>query len=169
MMKSAHAALALTTFALAACAAPEGDPPSLGPRVIESVIDRPVRAIAPVAVASDAALAARIAELVSEAERGESAFRDELASARRTVSRAAGSAPESESWIEAQMAVSALDRTRTPTASALGALDGILSDQTLTGEPAETTRLLAARERVAALYARQAESFDALLNGLRPR
>lgn len=168
-MKAGHAALALTTFALAACAAPEGDPPSLGPRAIESVMEQPVRGIAPVAVASDAALAARIAQLVSDAERGESAFRDEFASAQRAVSRAASSAPESESWIVAQLAISALDRTRTPTASALGELDSILSEQTLTGEPAETSRLLAARERVAGLYAGQATSFDALLNGLRPR
>ena len=60
---------------------------------------------------------------------------------------------ESEAWIEAQLAVSALDSQRSETVRALGGLDSILARQTLAGEPAETERLLAAREQVAALYA----------------
>ncbi len=160
-------AILLLPCALAACGVPEGETPSLAARPIEGIADAPMRAIAAVPSASDAALASRISDLVSRAEQGQSAFAIALPRTRSAVS-AAGSA-ESESWIDAQTALSALDSARSPTTSALGELDAILADQALFGEPAETDRLLDARMRVTALDAEQAEHYEALLSALRSR
>lgn len=151
------------------CIGVEADPPSLGPRDIEGVLDEPAYAIAPVPSAEDPALAARIAEFVRDAERGEDAFDAMLPAVRRTVAAAAAAPAESEAWIVAQLELSALGATRSPTTTALGALDEIYARQTLDGRPAETDALLAARERVAALYESQAERYDALDARLRSR
>ena len=152
---------------LAACAGPEGESPSLAPRPIEGIIDAPIRGIAPVASAQDSALARQIAELVTQAEAGNQAFTAQYPDAVSAVDQAAGSALESEAWIEAQLAVSALDSLRSETVRALGGLDSILAQQTLAGEPAETERLLAAREQVAALYEDQNRRYDAINSRLR--
>ena len=146
----------------AGCIAAEADPPSLGPRAIEGVLDEPARAIAPVASADDPALAARIGELVAEAEAGDARFAEQLPAAEQAVSRAAGSVAESEAWIVAQVELSALEGARSPTTTALGALDEIFARQAIDGAPAETEALSTARERVAALYEGQAERFSAL-------
>lgn len=159
--------LPLAILLLAACAGPEGEAPSLAPRPIEGILDEPVRAIAPIPSASDAALAAEIDALVREAESGDRAFAEAYPAAQAAVAAAAGSGLESEAWIEAQLAVSALGSTRTGTTRALGSLDAILAEQATTGEPAETERLLAARERVAGLYEGQVGRYEALNGQLR--
>jgi hypothetical protein len=163
----AHFALPALALTFTACAGPEGEPPSLGPRPIEGILDAPVYAIAPVPSASDPALASRIAEIVGQAEQGEHAFQEAYPAAENAVAAASGAALESEAWVEAHLAVSALDSARGPTTTALGELDGILADQAATGEPAETERLLAARERVAALHASQNSRHQALNGRLR--
>ena len=152
-----------------ACGAPDAEPPSLAPRPVEGVLDRPVQALAPVPSAEDPALAARIAELVEQAEAGNRAFAGQLPATRSAVAAAEGSAPESEAWIVAQVALSALDGERSPTTTALGALDQILAEQALSGEPAEIDALTPARERVAALFASQTQVFDALAARLSSR
>ncbi len=160
-------AIVLLPCALAACGIPEGEAPSLAARPIEAIADAPMRAIAPVPAASDGALASRISDLVSRAEQGQSAFAATLPRTRSAVSAAGGAG--SESWIEAQTALSALDSARSPTTSALGELDAIFAGQAVAGEPAETDRLLDARMRVTALDAEQAEQYQALLSALRSR
>lgn len=150
-----------------ACAGPQPNPPSLAPRAIEGVLERPVQVTAPVASADDAALAARIAGLVDEAVEGERAFSEALPEARQAIAAAEGDAAQSEDWIVAQVALSALDGYRAPTTRALGELDAILAEQTLAGEPAETEVLIAARDRVASLYASQVEAYEALAGRLR--
>jgi hypothetical protein len=154
---------------LVACAGPEGDAPSLTPRPIEGILDEPVRAIAPVQSTSDTALATEIAALVEQAEAGHSAFTARYPAAQGTVQNAAGSAVESEAWIEAQLAVSALDSARSETVRTLGSLDAILAGQALAGAPSETEKLLDARERVASLYGEQNALYDALNATLRTR
>lgn len=159
----------LALLLAAGCSMPEADPPSLGPRAIEGVLDEPAYAIAPVASADDPALAARIAELVAEAEAGDARFAELLPPTERIVSRAAGSPAESEAWIVAQVELSALDGARSPTTTALGALDEIFARQAIDGAPAEAQRLAAARARVAALYEAQARRVSALQAMLRSR
>jgi hypothetical protein len=162
-------ALIACLFTLASCAGPEGEPPSLGPRPIEGILDAPVYAIAPVPSASDPALATRIDGLVAQAEEGEQAFLAAYPAAQSAVAAASNAAVESEAWIEANLAVSALGSARSPTTTALGELDGILAGQAASGEPAETARLAAARDRVAALHTSQSARYDALNGRLRTR
>lgn len=157
-----RASLILFPFLLIACAGPEGQAPSLSPRPIEGVLDEPVHAIAPVQSTQNPALAAEIDTLLSQAEAGQSAFAASYPAARQAVSAAAGSAAESESWIIAQISISALDSARSATVQALGSLDGILAEQAVAGAPSETERLQAARERVSALYAAQNAQYDPL-------
>lgn len=154
--------LPLLALLAASCAGPEGDTPSLASRPIEGILDEPVRAIAPIESADDPALASQIDTLVQAAIAGDTNFDTALPSARNAVSAALGSARESERWIAAQLAVSALDAARSETVRALTALDSIMADQTVNGRPAESDRLFAARERVAGLYAEQATAFDEL-------
>ena len=164
-----RAAICAMPLLLLACAGPEGEPPSLGTRPIEGVLDEPTRAIAPVPSATNAALAAEIERLVNQARAGDSDFDAAYPSARQAVDMAAGRPAESEAWIEAQLAVSALDSARAETITALGALDTILAEQTVRGEPAEIDRLVDARDQVAALYASQNERYDSLNGRLRTR
>lgn len=159
--------LLLLPFLLAACAGPQGSAPSLNPRPIEGVLEAPVRSIAPVQSTSDSALAAEIDALVEQADAGQRAFTDGYSAARDAVQNAIGSTIESEAWIRAQLAVSALDSVRSETVRALGSLDGILAGQALTGAPSETEKLLEARERVAALYETQNAQYDPLNAALR--
>lgn len=161
--------LLLLPLTTAACIATEADPPSLGPRAIEGILDEPSYAIAPVESASDPALAARIAELVAQAEAGDARFQEMSLATERAVDRAEGSAVESEAWIVAQLELSALDATRSPTTNAMGALDEILAEQAITGEPAESDALAAARARVGALYEAQAHHYAVLEASLRSR
>lgn len=152
---------------LCACGVSESSPPSLAHREIEGIMNQPMRAIAPVESASDSALAARIAELVDQAEAGQADFAAALPRAQSAVGSAGGI--ESESWIAAQLSLSALDSARSDTTAALAELDTILAQQTSSGQPAETERLIAARERVAALYGSQAQSYATLLSRLQAR
>ncbi|MEM8695293.1 MAG: hypothetical protein AAGE05_04650 [Pseudomonadota bacterium] len=154
---------------IAGCGGPQGEPPSLGPRPIEGILDEPVRGIAPVASADNSALAAEIASLVERATRGQRDFTAAYPATQQAVGRASGAAVGSEPWIEAQLALSALDSTRSETIRALGDLDAILAEQALAAEPAETDALLAARDEVARLYEAQNARYDTLNARVRTR
>src|SRR5687768_6735352 len=112
-------ALALLALLLPGCA-PKGAFPSLGVRPVEQLsFDEPVRR-APV-VAPDSGLAARIADLSDQANRGQRNFDALLPSARARASAAGGMG--TVSWTEAQQALSRLEAARTLTVSALADLD----------------------------------------------
>ncbi len=103
---------------LAGCVA-QGDFPSLAPREGEALaIDEPARE--PVEVPDDAALQARIAALVEDARQGARSFNAVYAEAGRAVAR--GGAEGSESWIEAQQAISRLEAARLATTGAVAEL-----------------------------------------------
>lgn len=155
--------LLVPTAALTACAVAESNPPSLAHREIEGILDEPIRAIAPVDSTSDATLAQRIDALVAQAQSGQRAFDSALPAARSRAQAARGAAIESESWIAAQLALSALDGTRVDTANALGELDSIFARQAASGDYVETAKLSSARERVLALYEAQTSAYEALL------
>jgi hypothetical protein len=116
--------LALATIAaLAACSTPQSTAPSLAPRAAEAIdprvpVDNPVRS-GPV----EAGLAAHLAALLDQVEAGDAAFRDAAAAAERAA--AASGAPQSESWISAQQALSVAMAARGPTTRALGDIDGL--------------------------------------------
>ncbi|MEO7786462.1 MAG: hypothetical protein ABIR77_01365 [Sphingomicrobium sp.] len=118
----ARSALLLLLLA-AGCSAPRISPPSLAPRASEAIDPRvPVEralVVAPVA----AGLHERLAALLSQARDGEAAFRAALGPAQRTA--AAAGAARSESWIAAQLALSAAEAARAPTTRAMSDIDAL--------------------------------------------
>ena len=114
-LASSFAALALT-----GCVAEDGFP-SLAQRPAERnlSIEEPVHPA--VEVPSDPALRVRVAELERQAAEGENSFAAALGPTESVVARAG--APGSESWIEAQQALSRLEATREATMRALAELD----------------------------------------------
>ena len=153
----------LSILALSACAAPGGPYPSLQPRAAEA-IDPRVPVVRPV---NDrpvtAGLTARLSALVEQAQSGDAAF-DGAASAAERLAAAAG-APQSESWIAAEEALTAAIASRRPTATALGDIDAIAATdlQTQAGiAPNDFAAIKSAAATVAAIDRRQAERVDAI-------
>ena len=115
--------LFLTILVLTGCSSVGGPYPSLQPRAAEAIDprvavvrpmnDRPVRS----------ALAAHLAALVDQARGGDAAFGPAAAEAERLAS--AAGAPQSESWIAAQEALSAAIAARRPTVLALSDIDAL--------------------------------------------
>ena len=105
----------LALLALAGCVREDGFP-SLAQRPAElnRSMEAPVRPA--LDVPSDPVLRARVAALRSEADEGERSFAAALGAAEAAVSRAGASG--SESWVEAQQALSRLESTRTTTSRA---------------------------------------------------
>ncbi len=110
---------------LSACSAPQSGAPSLAPRAAEATDPRVPIPNEIVAGPADPALAARIAGLMAEVHAGDAAFRAAAAEAER-LAAAAGPA-QSESWIEAQQALSALVAARAPVAKAIADLDEVVA------------------------------------------
>lgn len=155
--------LLLTLCALAACSSPGGPYPSLQPRAAEAIDPRlePVRPINDRPVTP--ALAAKLSTLVEQARDGEAAFEPAAASAEGLA--AAAGAPQSESWIAAQSALSAAIAARTPTAVALSDIDalGATALQTQGGiAPNDLAAIKSAAAEVGALDRRQAQRVEAM-------
>jgi hypothetical protein len=156
------ASTVLLTGALAACST-GGPYPSLQPRAAEAIDprvavvrpmnDRPVRP----------ALAAQLAALVDQARGGEAAFGPAAAEAERLAS--AAGAPQSESWIAAQEALSAAIAARRPTAIAQGDIDalGATALQTQGGiAPNDLKAIQTAAGEVASIAKAQTDRIDAI-------
>ena len=113
--------LLLFVLVVSACSAPGGPYPSLQPRAAEAIDPRvqPVRPINNRPVG--AALAARLSALVEQARSGDAAFAGAVWQAERLAGTAG--APQSESWIAAQEALTAAIAARRPTATALSDID----------------------------------------------
>lgn len=153
----------LSIIALSACSAPGGPYPSLQPRPAEAIdprvpVTRPIneRAVTP-------ALASRLSALINEAQSGEAAFDGPASEAERLA--AIAGAPQSDSWIEAQEALTAAIAARKPTATALADIDDIGGNalQTNAGiSPNDLAAINTAAEQVSALDRRQVERIDAI-------
>ena len=154
--------LPILACALGACTAPVGAP-SLSPRAAET-IDPRVPVVNPVTdAAADPALAGRLERLVGDARAGESAFASALGQAQRLA--ASAGTRESDSWIEAQEALSAAIAARAPTTRALGDIDAMAAAQLERDGRIGTGDYLAIQEalrEVAAIDARQSERIRAL-------
>ena len=157
----------IATAALGACSTPGGPYPSLAPRAGEAVdprvpVERPIndRPVTPT-------LAARLAELVSDAERGQAAFAPLAAKAEQLAGSAGG--PQSEGWVAAQEALSAAIAARGPTARALGdadAIGGDLLEQQRGLAPTDLAAIQRAQTEVGALDERQSDRIKAVQNRL---
>ncbi len=159
--------LAVATALLPACAV-EGDFPSLARRPAEANLsfEEPQRP-AP-QVADDPALARRLAELAGAAAEGERAFDAAFGPARAAIE--AVGAPESESWVAAQQALSRLEAARGPTMRALAELDRLaLGRAELATSAADLAALGAALSEAERIAAGQQQRIDGLRERLSPR
>ena len=148
---------------VAGCAGPGGDIPSLQPRAAERidprlpvgqpVNDRPV----------DPALAVRLEALVNQARSGEAGFEAAIAVASRAAEGAG--APQSESWIVAQEALSGAVKAREAAATAMGAIDA-LGAELLVAQgglaPSDLAAVQEAAKTVGTIDRRQAEAVAAI-------
>ena len=152
-----------TMLALGACAPAGGPFPSLQPRAAEAidprvpvpgaVNDRPV----------SSALAGRLAALVAQARDGDAAFAPVAEEAERLA--AAAAAPQSDSWVAAQQALSAAIEARGPTVRALGDIDGIGATMLQTQQglaPADLAAIENAGAEAGAIDQRQADRIAAI-------
>jgi len=126
-----HLPLYAAILVIAAGCASEGPFPSLAPRPIERAFDAPEPDEADAPAAADPALAERIAAALTDVRAGQDAFEAELGVARPRIA-AAGSAG-SDSWIEAQQALSRLEGARAPTVQALALLDRMVVERAEAG------------------------------------
>jgi hypothetical protein len=148
---------------LGACSSPGGPYPSLQPRAAEAIDPRlqPVRPMNDRPVKP--ALAGRLAALVEQARGGEAAFAPAAAEAERLAS--AAGAPQSESWMAAQEALSAAIAAGRPTALALADIDALGANalQTQSGiAPNDLKAIQSAADEVAAIDQRQAKRIKAV-------
>jgi len=147
----------------AACSSPGGPYPSLQPRAAE-LIDPRVPVLRPTndrPVA--AAFAAKIAAVLREAQTGDVAFENAISSAERLATGAG--APQSETWIVAQEALTAAIAARRPTATALGDIDelGATALQVQGGlAPSDLAALDRAAAEVASINEREAQRITAI-------
>ena len=113
-------AILLPILVAAGCAAP-GPYPSLAPRPADKAYAEDAEERKPVPQPDDPALAGEIDRLLAEARAGGAAFEAALPAA-QAAAGAAGAAG-SDSWIEAQQALSRLESARARTTAALADLD----------------------------------------------
>lgn len=116
--------LSLLPLAAAGCAT-GGDFPSLAPRAIEQLsFEEPIKVDPP--VAPDPSLLGRANALLAEARAGDAAFEIALGQAQQ---RARGAGPTgSDSWVQAQEAISRVEAARLRTTTALADLDRFIAD-----------------------------------------
>ena len=157
---------------LAACTA-GGTYPSLAPRAVEKMdSDAPAPAPAPLPtgpVAGDPALAARLTALAADARQGQAKFEAELPAARAAAGRAGAAA--TESWIEAQRALSSLEATRVLSVTALAELDTLnvaRAEGDFATKAADLAAIDAAIALVQALVEKQQAEIDRLRGALSP-
>ena len=113
----------LLIVVLSACAVPGGPYPSLQPRAAEA-IDPRLPVVRPMNTrGTSAALASKLGLLMGQANDGAAAFDSAASEAERLAS--AGGAPQSESWIAAQEALTAAIAARKPVTTALSDIDEI--------------------------------------------
>lgn len=154
-------AAALLPLLLAACGTARNGEPSLAPRAAEAIDPRVPITSEVVAGPADPALAARITQLLAEVRGGDAAFQAAAQDAER-LTAAAGPA-QSESWIEAQQAVSAAVAARAPVSRAIADLDELAATRLVTSGgmlPGDLAAIQAASAEAAAIGERQAAAID---------
>jgi len=143
-------AILAVAITLAGCAS-SAAPPSLLPRpaeaidprvdVVRPMNDRPV----------NASLAGQLAALVSQARSGDAAFGPAAAEAQRLATSAG--APQSESWIAAEEALSRAVAAKEATARALGDIDSLGGDRLQANSGMAPSDLAAVQQASAEVFA----------------
>ena len=156
-MRSPFPALLLAASIVSATAcAPPGPYPSLEPRPIEKALAGTDEEPAEAVPADEAGLPARIAAVMAEVRRGQREFDAVLPEAQAAAGRAG--AAESESWIEAQLALSRLEAAGAVAGKALADLDALAlaEEQSRRVSPGDLARLQDAIAAAQAVVDRQA-------------
>jgi hypothetical protein len=119
----------LLLSALTACAAPGVQFPSLERRAYETnaPVAAPAESPAPSAVLS-AELATKLNALLVRHTSANLDFLRGLGTVQSTASKAAGTAPGSEAWVNAQLMLSRLDKMRADSVAVLREFDGLIAD-----------------------------------------
>ncbi|MEA2999607.1 MAG: hypothetical protein QOK17_1440 [Sphingomonadales bacterium] len=160
--------LAPALLAAGGCAE-KGTFPSLAQRPAERAYEAERDAVEPPAAArpDDPAIARRVAELIAEAEAGQAEFDRAAGPARAAVAKSG--AVNSDSWIEAEQAVSRAGAAGARTGRALADLDRYAADRTnsTTVSEADAARLRDAVARVQGLANAQAAEVARLEASLR--
>ena len=148
---------------LSACGTPDGEFPSLERRPFETaspVVSAPP-AVAPTILSSG--LAEKVKTLVARHESANASFGKGLPSVQKIAANAAGSAAGSESWVNAHMQLSRLDKTRADSVAALGELDTLIADE-IDADSAYVTLLVEYQQNVANDVAAQRAEIDRMSN-----
>jgi hypothetical protein len=153
-------AVPVAALLLAGCVAQDGFPSlAMRPAELDLSTEEPVHPA--VEVPTDPALRARIADLLRQASEGERGFAAALGPAEAAVAAAGGVG--SESWVEAQQALSRLETRRAPTARALAELDQLSRERAEMATNAEDFAALdAAVAEAGRIAAGQEERLDRL-------
>ena len=162
-MSIIKSALVLTLIAmLAACGRADGEFPSLERRPYESkapITEPDAPPAAPVFLPPE--IAAKADALLARHRAGQSAFATGLAAAQSVASNAAGNSPGSETWVNAHVQLSRLDKARADSVAAVREFDSLISDAA-TLDSAFVTLLTAAQKPVADDVAAQNDEIDRL-------
>ena len=153
----------LLALGLIGCAASSATEPSLGRRSAEAIDPRLPIASDPAPGPVDAALAARLSQLVAEGKAGARSFDAEVGEA-QALANAAGPA-QGESWIVAQQALSGLEGARAASTRALGDVDAIAAARIASGAgltPGDLAAIEAAAAELRAATDRQTSIIDQL-------
>ena len=160
-------------LSLSACAMQSGDFPSLAKRPYEDrpVIDQTIEMPAPEMEALPDGLGNSVAAAVRQSNAAHQAFQKDLPNVRQKVSAAQGAAPSSESWVVAQMLLSALETQRSPSISALADLDSLymrrLGEELDGAEQGAAALIAKSREKIADQVGSQQQQIEALKSRLR--
>ena len=154
-------ALLVPLTGLAGCAAP-GPYPSLAPRPAEKAYAEDSEERKPTPQPDDPALALEIDRLVAEAKAGADEFDSALPAAETAAGRSGPAG--SDSWIEAQQALSRLESARARTTAALADLDRLAVERAAAGTlgEADAQRLRVATAEIQALADSQADRLQRL-------
>ena len=119
----------LLLLILSACASPGGKFPSLERRAYET--DAPIAAAAeppaPRPILS-AELSAKVSALLARHKTAHNTYLRGLPAVQATASKAAGTSPGAEAWVNAHLVLSRLDKMRSDSVAALRDFDGLIDD-----------------------------------------
>ncbi len=150
-----------TTLLLSACAAGGDQFPSLERRPYET--DAPVTEQATPVIAAPASLSAALQgsvdALIAQHKAANDRFDDGLLAMRNTAANAAGSAAGSEKWVNAHLTLSRLDKSRTDSVAALGALDTLIAEQN-DEDSGHVTLLVEIQQDIVADVTKQRDEID---------
>lgn len=147
---------------------PSGNVPSLAPRTAEAVDPRLPVEDQSAAIPADPALQAQAQALLQRAQSAEGQFAPAIDRAERLA--ASAGAPQSESWIAAQQALSAAIGERAPVTRALGDIDALTVAQVQAKgglSPADIGGLRAVAQQIAEIDRAQAARVSAVQARLR--